>query len=142
LRIVTIAYIVFTSFLSHAHAQQMTEQELDQLEKIQEMQQKSLEGMTKSLPSISGFMELMMGAANKIEKIKKERSDIVHALTEDLEAKVEEVLILIDEDKKSRAKLKALSIKWTPIGDINIDQERTKHFDDLREEVLKVILES
>jgi hypothetical protein len=120
----------------------MTEQELDQLEKIQEMQQKSLEGMTKSLPSISGFMELMMGAANKIEKIKKERSDIVHALTEDLEAKVEEVLILIDEDKKSRAKLKALSIKWTPIGDINIDQERTKHFDDLREEVLKVILES
>ena len=142
MRTVIIAFFVFNTFLANAHAQQITEQELEQLEKLQEMQLKSLEGLTNTLPSMSGFMKLIVGAANKIEKIKKERSGLVRTLTKDLEAKVEEVLTLIDEDKKPRAKLKALSIKWTPIGDSEVDQERTKYFDDLREEVLKVISES
>ena len=101
-----------------ADAMGMTEQqqqEMEQLQRMQEMQQKSFESMTKSLPRMSSFMNSMMGAATKLEEMKKERSDIVHTKTAELEAKIEEVLALVDEGKKSHAKLKALLIKWTPM---------------------------
>ena len=134
--------LLFSIFAAPAFAQKMTEQqqqEMEQLQKMQEMQQKSLESMTKSLPTMSSFMNSMMGAATKLEEMKKERSDIVHTKTAELEAKIEEVLALVDEGKKSHAKLKALLIKWTPIGQSDIDKERTEHFDNLRKEVLEFI---
>ena len=106
--------LLFSIFAAPAFAQKMTEQqqqEMEQLQKMQEMQQKSLESMTKSLPTMSSFMNSMMGAATKLEEMKKERSDIVHTKTAELEAKIEEVFALVDEGKKSHAKLKALLIK-------------------------------
>lgn len=122
-------------------AQQTIEQqqEMEQLQKMQEMQQKSIESMTKSLPTMSGFMNSMIGAAGKLEEMKKERSDIVQTKTDELEARVEEVLALLDAGKKSRAKLKALSIKWTPIGTAHVDKEREEYFDNIRKEVINLI---
>ena len=67
-----------------------TPEEVKQMQKLQEMQQKSLESMTNSLPSMSGFMNSMTGIATKLEKMKRERSDIVQKKTVELEARVEE----------------------------------------------------
>lgn len=116
-----------------------TPEEIKQMQKLQEMQQKSLESMNNSLPKMSDFMNSMTGIATKLEKMKRERSDRVQAKTVELETKVQEVLALVDAGKKSRAKIMAITIKWTDIGVINIDQERTKHFDDIRNELLLLI---
>lgn len=144
MRHVIVIPLIFGIFAAPAFAQQMTEQqqEMEQLQKMQELQQKSLEGMTKSLPSMSGFMNSMMDGLGKLEEMKKEQSDIVWAKTAELEARVEEVITLLDAGKKSRAKFKALSIKWTPMGISHVDKERSEHFDNIRKEVLEVITDS
>jgi hypothetical protein len=142
MRHVVFMSLVLGVLLAPALAQQMTEQQqqkMEQLQKMQEMQEKSLESMTKSLPTMSGFMNSMTGVASKFEEMKKERSDIVQKKTDELEARVEEVLALLDAGKKSRAKLKALSIKWTPIGTAHVDKERAEHFDYIRKEVIDLI---
>jgi len=144
MRHVIVMPLIFGIFAAPALAQQMTEQqqEMEQLQKMQELQLKSLEGMTKSLPSMSGFMNSMMDAAGKLEEMKKEQSDIVRAKTAELEARVEEDMTLLDAGTKSRAKLKALSIKWTPMGTSHVDKERSEHFDNIRKEVLELITDS
>ena len=84
----------------------------------------------------------MLGAANKFEEMKRERSNIVQAKTEELEARVNEVLVLFDAGQQSRAKLKALSIKWTPIGTTDVDEERGEHFSKIRDELITLIEEN
>lgn len=125
-------------------AQQTTEQQqsMEELQKMQEMQQKSMDIMTNSLPTISSFMNSIIGATRKLEEMKKERINIFQTKTDELEAKVEEVLELLDAGKKSRAKLKALSIKWTPIGTAHLDKEREEYFDNIRNKLIDLIEES
>jgi DNA-binding GntR family transcriptional regulator len=126
-------------------AQQMTEEEQEQLENLIELQQQSLESydvMVKSLPTVSGFLNSMVDVLDKADDMNKEQNDIIQAKTAELEARVEEVMALLDAGNKSRAKLKALSIKWTPIGKRDIDKERTEHFENIRKEALEIISNS
>ena len=130
--------IVTTSVLAQENDEDM-QVHIEQLQKMQEMQEKSLQNLTNAMPTMSGFLNTMMGFAQKLEGMEKDRSELVHKRTKELDAKVEYVLELIDDGKISRAKLKALSIKWTAIGQSKIDEERTKHFDSIREELLALI---
>jgi hypothetical protein len=113
---------------------------IEQLMKSQSKIYESMtESMTKSLPSMTDALTGMTGVLKKLEGMKEERNKTVTKQTSELNIKTDEVLTLIDKGKKSRAKIKALGIKWTPIGVGHVDAERSAHFDGIREEVLELI---
>ena len=132
-------FLAYWAISSTAVAQELTPQELEQIQQLQQMQQQSLDSVSKSLPSMSGFMNSMTGAIKKLDEIDASRNQRALTQTKQLELTIEEVLDLFDAGKKSRAKIRALSIKWTPIGSNKIDDERTQHFENVRGELLSII---
>lgn len=145
MKISALLYTVSTLFYcSQVFAQdpkqnnELTATQMEKMQKLMDNQAKTIERLTNTLPTMTGTLNSITKWGKKLEGVRKERHERVAKQTAALNKKTEEVLALIDNGKKTHAKIKALGIKWTPIGVGNIDSERSKHFDGIRKEVLKL----
>jgi len=111
-------------------------EQMERLQKLQEQQSKVLEGMTINMPSLTGAI---MSMGERLEKLKRNRHELVEKQVNELDQKAEEVLTLIDQNQIRLAKLKLLSINWNPIGDKAIDEEKTKHYQEVRSLILSML---
>lgn len=121
---------------------QDSEQLVEQMERLQKLQIDSIEQMNKALPKSSAFFNSIIGGIQKLEEMENERRDRIEEKNAVLEEQVRDVLELLDAGKTSHAKLKALLIRWSPIGITDIDSERTEHFEKIKDELLLIISEN
>ena len=133
-----ILFFIVPIFL-YSQSKEDNDKTINKLNELINNQNETLESMSNSLPSIGNFFESLMSMGEKINNLEKKRSEIITNQNTKLEKKIDEVIMLFESKNFLRAKIKAMTIKWTEIGHTSIDEERSEHYDNIRSEILELI---
>ena len=121
---------------SDEEKQGLTDAQIEQMRKLQEIQERQMQVIQGAVPSISTALSSF---AVKLEAMKQDRYERVTKQSNELDKKVDKVISLIERKKTSIAKIKAMGIKWTPIGVRDIDTDKSAHYIEIRKQLLSMI---
>jgi len=110
-------------------------QQLERMEKLQEMQQKQLERMNEVLPTRATFMEKMKNMFSVSEEDHKRASE----QSAQLNGHVDQALNMIEKGETTKAKFLIKRVSWIPIGVPPIDRERASHYDSVRDDLSALV---
>ena len=107
-----------------------------------EQVEQSLKMMNQSSNAIATMNtsgSLLQNMVSTLQSLKDREQQEIKQQTDELERKTSECLELINKKDLSKARIKAMMISWTPIGRQEIDKNKIKQFDDVREQLMKQI---
>ena len=111
----------------------------EQVLRLIERSQDMFSVFTEKFPTIQ---ETQIAFINKMEELNITRDERVSKQVAVLDKKVENVLNLLDQKDFIRAKISAMEIKWiSSLLESDLNKEMTDHYDEIREELLKLIPE-
>ena len=117
------------AFEATAADESMTEAQLQELQKLQKQQAELYQSMSVTMPSLTGAA---LSVTDRLEKMQQDRYNLIKQQSAELDKKAEEALSFIEADETGKAKLKIASIQWNPVGDKTIDEEKTRHYGEIR----------
>ena len=106
--------------------------EMQQLLQMQKSAVESLNSLGNFLPSLEDMMDY-------IRQDQLEDRSFAEKQIKELDSKSLQVISLIEQQKFLRAKIIAMSIMWSDVGDYEIDEQNTKKYDEIREALLEEI---
>ena len=133
--LVVKVFVLFNAAIAYC------EQNIDssELNKLIEMQNKTLENMQKTLPKIPTLFDAFSKMGEKIDSLEENRHNRIKNQILEIETRIEDVLGLIEDKNFFKAKVKALGIQWTSVGSKSIDEEKKLHYNKIRSEIVRFI---
>jgi len=137
LPLICLSFFMFSPVAFSDEAKQgLTDAQIEQMGKLQEIQERQMRVIQGALPTISTTLSSF---AVKLEAMKQDRYERVNKQSNELDKKVDYVISLVENKKTLIAKIKAMGIKWTPIGVRDIDTDKSAHYSEIRKQLLSMI---
>lgn len=115
------------------------------LEEIVDLQNKQVENFAKiseSAPSLTGALGGLLTIVKDVEKERRKAVDEKYEKAllqkENLDKLTNEIITLIEGDKKTIAKIKAKAISWIDTGDVSIDKTNREIYDGIRADLISL----
>ena len=140
LALITLAFTVATSdcFAQSADSQAGAPTS-EQLERMFEMQSQTMEAMKNSLPTMSNFMRVLGDLSAQEDEANAKHYAAAKSQEATLDQKITQSLEFLENGNFIRAKVTAMSISWTPIGNKRIDEEKSIFFEEIKGELLALV---